>query len=440
MHFVNHNFTDIDFETKHMSRVEKTIYFDLRSIYLSSEKPIDGSDMPLLERRLSIVDEDEKQALAFVLKDKFNKTGKYYKRAAWDKVLKNYKHANRNKGNAIGNEVGNTGNGHGNASGNVGNDDGNALSNAERVAKSKQERKTIIANLINTGVSFDKKAPIADLRILHEKHVVIDGNETGNESNVKNAAITKNHEPVTNNHKPVREDSHTNTGEVIVDNFNHGSVDNSTDDNQPSDSQPVPVEPVATQSSANQPATKADLIRDQRADDIENWQAPDIGEMRGELFRAGKMMQLTDDQYALHVEEFKAHYAEQALRGKAISTESNRKAKLRKWLTGEVDKQAQSEARQEKAKGRFTTDNEDWTGTTSSGSNFDSDLPPIYHPSHSTGETDDSAPLFLNGLKRNPLPGMTTGETSALLDSKTGIGESRVAAYDRLLADMQEAV
>ena len=445
MHFVNHNFTDIDFETKHMSRVEKTIYLDLRSIYLSSEKPIDGSDMPLLERRLSIVDEDEKQALAFVLKDKFNKTGKYYKRAAWDKVLKNYKHSNRNKGNAIGNEVGNevgnTGNGHGNASGNIGNDDGNALSNAERVAKSKQERKTIIANLNNTGVSFDKKAPIADLRILHEKYVVIDGNETGNESNAKNAAITKNHEPVTNNHKPVSEDTHTNTGEVIVDNFNYGSVDNSFADNQASQPQPTPVElPQSAQPSANQPATKADLIRDQRADDIENWQAPDIGEMRGELFRAGKMMQLTDDQYALHVEEFKAHYAEQALRGKAISTESNRKAKLRKWLTGEVDKQAQSEARQEKAKGRFTTDNEDWTGTTSSGSNFDSDLPPIYHPSHSTGETDDSAPLFLNGLKRNPLPGMTTGETSALLDSKTGIGESRVAAYDRLFADMKEAV
>ena len=77
MHFVNHNFTDIDFETKHMSRIEKTIYFDLRSLYLSEEKPIDGSDMDLLQRRLSVKDEDEKAALAFVLKDKFNKAGKY---------------------------------------------------------------------------------------------------------------------------------------------------------------------------------------------------------------------------------------------------------------------------------------------------------------------------------------------------------------------------
>ena len=51
MHFVNHNFTDVDFETKHLNRIEKTVYFDLRSIYLSTEKPIDGSDMDLLQRR-----------------------------------------------------------------------------------------------------------------------------------------------------------------------------------------------------------------------------------------------------------------------------------------------------------------------------------------------------------------------------------------------------
>ena len=90
-----------------------------------------------------------------------------------------------------------------------------------------------------------------------------------------------------------------------MDKFNHGSVDNSFADSQYSETQPVPVElSQPAQSSTSQPATKADMIRDQRADDIQNWEAPTIDEMRGELFKAGKMMQLTEDQYALHVGGF----------------------------------------------------------------------------------------------------------------------------------------
>ena len=422
MHSVFHNLTDWNNETNYMSRTEKTVFFDLYSMYLLSEKPIDGGDIALLERRLSCHSEDEKQALAFVLKDKFKKAGKYYKRAAWDKILKDYKWGKRTKGNAIGNDVGNGGNGTGNEGGNVGNYDSNVLSNAERVAKHKKERKAIIADLTNTGIAFDKKSSIGNLRTLHEKHVVIAGNETGNQTNAKNAAITSNHEPVTNNHQPVSEDAHTNAGEVIV----HDSFVTSTA-NQPTVTQPV--------------TTKADQIRSQHSSDIENWVAPTIDEMRGELFRAGKLMQLTDDQYELHLKDFKSHYAEQALLGKPILTDSNRKAKLRKWLSGEIDKQKIAEARQEKAKGRFTTDNEDWSGTSGkNSSHFDSDLPPIYHPSHETAKTDDNMPLFLNGCKRMPLPGMTNPETEAYVDRYVQPGEARVAAYDRLLVEIKEAV
>lgn len=464
MHFVNHNFTDIDFETKHMNRIEKTIYLDLRSLYLSAEKPIDGSDMDLLQRRLSVTDDDEKAALAFVLKDKFSKAGKYYKRAAWDKILKDYQWGNKNKGNATRNAVTNDvtqgvtqGVTSSNDSCNVTcNDDDTPMTAAERTRKSRQDRKIMIDSLTNIGVTVDKSIKAADLRELYATHAetitsnvtssvtqsVTPSNDDGNASNAKNAAITTNHEPVTNNHKPVSEDAHTNTGEVIVDKFNHGSVDNSTDDNQPSGSQPVPVAPVAPQSSANQPATKADQIRDQRADDIENWEAPTIDEMRGQLFKAGQMIQLTDDQYQFEILAFKAYYAEQALIGKPLSTESNRKVRLVKWMIREANNQKANQARQEKAKGRFSTDNEDW-GTTGNkgGSSFDSDLPPIYHPSHSTGDAaDEYAPLSLNGCKRPPLEGMTTAETEAYVDRYVQSGEARVTAYDRLSKEMTEAV
>ena len=459
MHFVNHNFTDIDFETKHMSRIEKTIYFDLRSLYLSEEKPIDGSDMELLQRRLSVADDDEKEALAFVLKDKFSKAGKYYKRAAWDKILKDYKWGNKNKGNVSGNAVTNDvtqGVTPSNDGCNVTcNDDGTPMTAAERTRKSRQDRKIMIDAITNIGVSVDKNIKAADLRELYATHAetiasnvttevtdtVTPSNDDGNASNAKNAAITSNHELETNNHKPVSEDTHTNTGEVIVDKFNHGSVDNSTADNQPSDAQPVPVETVAPQPSVNQPATKADMIRDQRADDIENWEAPTIDEMRGELFKAGKMIQLTDDQYHFEISAFKAHYAEQALKGNPLTTESYRKVKLIKWMMREANNQKADQARQEKAKGTFNIDNEDWSGSTASQSRSNSDIPDAFHPSHSTGNAvDEYAPLYLTGCKRLPLAGMTTSETEAYVDRHLQTGEARVTAYDRLSKEMTEAV
>ncbi len=450
MHFVNHNFTDIDFETKYFNRIEKTIYFDLRSLYLSEEKPIDGSDMDLLQRRLSVISDDEKAALAFVLKDKFSKVGKYYKRAAWDKILKDYKWGNKNKGNASGNVARNAvtfdvtqGVTLGNDGCNVTcNDDDTPMTPAERTRKSRQDRKLMIDSLTSIGVAVNKSIKAADLRELYATHAetitsnvttevtdtVTNEDDGCNGGNAKNAAITSNHELLTNNHKPVSESAHTNAGEMIVDNFDSSSVDNSTASNQ---------------SSANQPATRSDQIRDQRADDIENWEAPTIDEMRGELFKAGKLMQLTEDQYALHVGDFKAHYAEQALLGKPITTESNRKAKLRKWLIGEVDKQAANQARQEKAKGRFNIDDADWSGSAGSQSHSNSDLPPVFHPSHSQpvqSKIDPSKCCIFNGLRKEPLPNMGIAETYEYISQQKMPGESADETYDRVLNQLQEAV
>lgn len=467
MHFVNHNFTDIDFETKHMSRIEKTIYLDLRSLYLSEEKPIDGSDMELLQRRLSVTDEDEKAALAFVLKDKFNKAGKYYKRAAWDKILKDYKWGNKNKGNASSNVTRNAvtfdvtqGVTLGNDGCNVTcNDDDTPMTAAERTRKSRQDRKIMIDSLTNIGVTVDKSIKAADLRELYATHAdtitsnvttdvtdtVTPSNDDGNASNAKNAAITSNHEPLTINHKPVSESAHTNTGEVIVDKFNHGSVDNSFADSQYSETQPVPVElSQPAQSSTSQPATKADMIRDQRADDIENWEALTIDEMRGQLFKAGKMIQLTDDQYQFEISAFKAYYAEQALKGNPLTTESNRKVRLIKWMIREANNQKANQARQEKAKGTFNIDNEDWSSSTASQSRSNSDIPDAFHPSHSKptvqAKRDAKVSVVVNGLWKEPLPSMSVQETYEYIAQKQMPGEMQDEAYDRLLNQMQEAV
>ena len=155
-------------------------------------------------------------------------------------------------------------------------------------------------------------------------------------------------------------------------------------------------------------------------------------------------MQLTEDQYALHVGDFKAHYAEQALLGKPITTESNRKAKLRKWLAGEVDKQAANQARQEKAKGTFNIDNENWgNGAGTSTNSYDSDLPPVFHPSHSQpvqSKLDPSKCCIFNGLRKEPLPNMNIAETYEYIKQQKMPGESADETYDRVLTQMQEAV
>ena len=457
MHFYNFNIADFNNSTRHLSLPERAIYRDLIDMYYHNEQAIDSSDMDKLARRLLCTTPEYLKMLEYILDEYFVKRGKRHHHHRIDKEIKNYKFKNGNadsngKRNAVTNDV-TQGVTPSNDSCNVTcNDDDAPMTAAERTRKSRQERKLMINALTNIGVSVDKGIKAADLKLLYTANIddvtsnvtrsvtqsVTSSNDDGNASNAKNAAITSNHEPVTNNQKPVSErDAHTNTGEVIVDKLNHGSVDNSTDDNQPSDSQPVAAKP-----SVNQPATKADQIRDQRADDIENWEAPTIDEMRGELFKAGKMIQLTDDQYQFEISAFKAHYAEQALKGNPLTTEAYRKVKLIKWMMREANNQKADQARQEKAKGRFSTDNEDWGTTGNKGdSNFDSDLPPVYHPSHNASQpADEYASLFLNGCKRSPLPGMTTAETEAYVDRYVQSGEARVAAYDRLSREMKEAV
>ncbi|WP_372810105.1 YdaU family protein [Pseudoalteromonas nigrifaciens] len=460
MHFYNFNIADFNNSTRHLSLPERAIYRDLIDMYYHNEQAIDSSDMDKLARRLLCTTPEYLKMLEYILDEYFVKRGKRHHHHRIDKEIKNYKFKNGNadsngKRNAVTNDV-TQGVTSSNDSCNVTcNDDGMPMTAAERTRKSRQERKLMINALTNIGVCVDKGIKAADLKLLYAANIddvtsnvtssvtqyVTPSNDDSNASNAKNAAITSNHEPVTSNQQPVIErDAHTNTGEVIVDKFNHGSVDSSTDNNQPSASQPVPVEP---QPSANQPATKADQIRDQRADDIESWEAPTIDQMRGELFKAGKMIQLTDDQYQFEISAFKAHYAEQALKGNPLTTESYRKVKLIKWMMREADNQKADQARQEKAKGRFSTDNEDWgtTSKNSSNDNYDSDLPPAYHPSHSTGKAiDEYAPLFLNGCKRPHLPGMTSAETEAYVDRYVQSGEARVAAYDRLSREMKEAV
>ncbi|MDV2860322.1 YdaU family protein [Psychrobacter sp. CAM01] len=468
MHFYNFNIADFNNSTRHLSLPERAIYRDLIDMYYHNEQAIDSSDMNKLARRLLCTTPEYLEMLEYILDEYFVKRGKRHHHHRIDKELKNYKFKNGNadsngKRNAVTNDVT-----QGVTPSNDGcnitcNDDDAPMTAAERTRKSRQDKRNMINDLTDIGVSVDKGIGTSALRELHAKHIdaikqchasnvandvtqtVTPSNDDCNAGNAKNAAITSNHEPETNNHKPLEREAHTHAGEAVVDNFNHGSVDNSTDNNQSSAHQPAPVAPAQpTQSTANQQPTKAELIRSQHADSIENWEAPTIDQMRGELFKAGKLIQLTDDQYQFEVSAFKAHYAEQALKGNPLTTESYRKVKLVKWMMREADNQKADQARQEKAKGRFNIDNEDWSNNAGKSSNSHaSDLPDVFHPSHSQpvqAKIDPSKCCIFNGLRKEPLPNMDVAATYEHIKQQKLPGESADETYDRVLNQLQEAV
>lgn len=454
MHFYMFNPADFNNSARHLSLPERAIYRDLIDMYYHSEQAIDTSDMDRLARRLLCTSAEYRASLEYVLDEFFVKRGKRHHHHRIDREIKNYKFKNShtNVTQAVTPS-------HTHVTSDVTQGHANidvTMTAAERQRKSRQDKRKMIDDLTNIGVSVDSSIKLTDLRELHASHIdavteyvtnnknddvtqaVTSGHNDVTQGHIENAAITSNHELETNNHKPVSDNTRTHEENSVVGN----SVDNSNDDSQQSETQPVPVEPPQQTQPAARPTTKADQIRDQRADDIESWEAPTIDEMRGQLFKAGQMIQLTDGQYDFEISAFKAYYAEQALIGKPLSTESNRKVRLVKWMIREANNQKADQARQEKAKGRFSTDNEDWGTTANKGSsNFDSDLPPIYHPSHSTSDAaDEYAPLSLNGCKRPPLEGMTTAETEAYVDRYVQSGEARITAYDRLSREMKEAV
>ena len=218
MYFYNFNIGDYRSHTAHLTPTEHYIYRSLIDWYYLNERPMPANDIDYIARVLMLKTDDERQALQSVLSEFFKvkklkltgDTVECYHHARIDNEIKNYHHANggrvydHTREVTQGNDIGNIQN--------VTNDKkGNVLTQAERTAKSKAERKKIIADLQESGADFDSNADMKTLRELHGNFFGTNlgnvsgnvGNETGNvgnsESNAFHDAITNNQEPVTNN-------------------------------------------------------------------------------------------------------------------------------------------------------------------------------------------------------------------------------------------------
>lgn len=218
MYFYNFNIGDYRSHTAHLTPTEHYIYRSLIDWYYLNERPMPANDIDYIARVLMLKTDDERQALQSVLSEFFKvkklkltgDTVECYHHARIDNEIKNYHNANGGRVYDHTREVT-----QGNVSGNVQNvtndKKGNVLTQAERTAKSKAERKKIIADLQESGADFDPNADMKTLRELHANFFGANfgnvrgnvGNETGNvgnsESNAFHDAITNNQEPVTNN-------------------------------------------------------------------------------------------------------------------------------------------------------------------------------------------------------------------------------------------------
>ncbi len=91
---------------------------------------------------------------------------------------------------------------------------------------------------------------------------------------------------------------------------------------------------TSVEESANDQEITDEAIaaRNNNANSMAAYQAPSRQTMQTELFMAGTPLEMTDSQYGLHVEDYKAHYEQRAIDGHPLQSDSIKKTKLRAWL------------------------------------------------------------------------------------------------------------
>lgn len=95
------------------------------------------------------------------------------------------------------------------------------------------------------------------------------------------------------------------------------------------------IEPAIEAGEKNDSDNNAEKVKDSNAEFIVNWQPPTRETMEAKLFMAGTPMQMTDGQYQLYVDDFKAHFEDRAKDGHPLKSDGKCQAKLRDWLQRE---------------------------------------------------------------------------------------------------------
>lgn len=149
MNHYPHHIGDFNTATRHLSRLERAIYRDMRDMYCDAEAPLDGSDMGLLARRLLCREPDEVAALQFVLAEYFTRLpdGRY-QNAECDQIIAQFRLQQEEREEVKSNEV-------------------------VRQKRSRARRSAIFAALRSVGVVPAAKAKAAELMALCRAHGIV---------------------------------------------------------------------------------------------------------------------------------------------------------------------------------------------------------------------------------------------------------------------------
>lgn len=100
MHSYQHHIKDFNNSTRHLTRVERTLYRDAIELYYDKEQPLPSDDFDRLARRLLVVTDEERGALKAILDEFFNLTDEGYRHDRCDEEIEKYKQALTSKSKA----------------------------------------------------------------------------------------------------------------------------------------------------------------------------------------------------------------------------------------------------------------------------------------------------------------------------------------------------
>lgn len=393
IHYMTHNFSDFDSETKHMTRNQRAIYLDLRTLYFTTAHKNNGSltdDLPLLYFRLDCHSESDKADLAWLLKDKFKKLGKTYRHNDWDKQIKDIRFAMRNGSNAgeRSNAKSNSSNGSGvTPSNSKSNNDRNAniydntggfvMTGAERTEKSRK-----LKALKNKGVQADKSMSLDEIRTLFDTHF-----------------------------NPCNAGSNATDVMSCNDDCNAGSNASNAQnaENNPLNHNPLPItqelqeKNECVNSETLHTRTHTNFSKNLKT--IGEWQAPSVDIINGLLSGAGFGRTLSQDEYGQIFTKFKNYNVSRELQGAFLATEQVRIDKLVDWIKREKPVF--------NAVAPTTADN----------------ISEIYaQPKH----IDPDKVFWVNGFAKPCFDGYTPAECTKIIKEYRRVGESTLEAYERI--------
>lgn len=208
MHFYNFNVKDFNSSTRHLTHLERALFRDLIDMYYVEEKAI-TSNMAMLERKLLVHTEEERQALKNVLADFFTLKAlkgdgeERYHIKRIDREIKNYRHRQATSSSEHQVTSSETSNEH--------------QENIKPKDVHYKKVSMMVNALKNKGIKANMRMKMADLQALFDEHC----NQTSSEHQVTSSehqetssecqvpfheSITNNHKPLTNNQEPITKD------------------------------------------------------------------------------------------------------------------------------------------------------------------------------------------------------------------------------------------